>query len=339
MVKLWSNEPRPSPDILQGHTDWVWSIAHSPTDQSLASGSMDGTLRLWDLRTGVGQAIAPTQPHDILWIAFSPDGRLLAVGESDWRYARTKEAEAPPRLKLWPVPQPREATGPPVSDYSNLPSFLPGSDGWSRGGVAFSPDGKMVVGAHIDQVMFWSVPDGKEVARVQKKGWFFGLEYSPDGRWFATVLGNGPTTLFDAATRKEVVNLADDPNVGWCTPLAFSPDSKLLAWGSSRLRLWHIATKQATVFPEGHKGPLMCIRFSPDGKTIATGSLDHAVKLWNAEKLQEVATFEGHTGVVSGLSFSPDGTQLASSGEDATIRLWRAISPAEAARVERPTPK
>jgi WD40 repeat protein len=76
---------------------------------------------------------------------------------------------------------------------------------------------------------------------------------------------------------------------------------------------------------DGHKAIIMAIAFSPDGKTLATASLDHTVKLWSVAIGQEVATLKGHRGPVSGLAFSRDGTLLVSSSEDKTIRLWRAV--------------
>ena len=64
----------------------------------------------------------------------------------------------------------------------------------------------------------------------------------------------------------------------------------------------------------------MSIAFSPDGKTLATGSMDRTAKLWSVEIGQEFASLKGHRGPVSGLAFSHDGTILASSSEDNTIR-------------------
>lgn len=64
------------------------------------------------------------------------------------------------------------------------------------------------------------------------------------------------------------------------------------------------------------------IAASPDGRWLATGGLDQAVRLWDAANGRLVATLRGHTRRVSGLAFSPDGRQLASASWDTTARLW-----------------
>jgi WD40 repeat protein len=83
------------------------------------------------------------------------------------------------------------------------------------------------------------------------------------------------------------------------------------------------------------------LAFSPDGKLLASGSVDATVKLWNLAIRQEVATLRGHRDGIFALSFTPDGHTLISGSRDKTIRLWPAptfeeIEAAEkAARVAR----
>jgi WD40 repeat protein len=72
---------------------------------------------------------------------------------------------------------------------------------------------------------------------------------------------------------------------------------------------------------EGHSNGVIAVCFSPDGKTIASGSSDHTIKLWSLDG-RELQSFQAHEGVVNSICFSPDGKTIASGSNDRTIKLW-----------------
>jgi len=71
-----------------------------------------------------------------------------------------------------------------------------------------------------------------------------------------------------------------------------------------------------------HSGSVNSVAFSPDGKTLASGSDDKTIKLWNLSTDKVISTLTGHSGSVTSVAFSPDGKILASGSADNTINLW-----------------
>ncbi|NEP26755.1 AAA-like domain-containing protein, partial [Moorena sp. SIO3I6] len=80
---------------------------------------------------------------------------------------------------------------------------------------------------------------------------------------------------------------------------------------------------------EGHRFGVRDVKYSPDGKLLASASEDRTVKLWNVETGTLLQTLEGHRGKLWSVNFSPDGRLLASSSEDGTVRIWRVADGSE----------
>jgi hypothetical protein len=120
--------------------------------------------------------------------------------------------------------------------------------------------------------------------------------------------------------------------------VAFSPDGKTLASGSidDSVRLWDVASHwrvgdrlttsdTGTVFSVRPEGPDLA--FSPDGKTLASGSIDDSVRLWDVDSHRLIdSPLTGHTDTVISVAFSPDGKTLASGSIDDSVRLWDVAS-------------
>ena len=94
---------------------------------------------------------------------------------------------------------------------------------------------------------------------------------------------------------------------------------------SGTIKLWDVSTQTNTATLQGHTSSVGSVAFSPDGKTLASGSNKSTVKLWDVAMRSEITTLQGYPeyGVrVYSVAFSADGTILASGGEDRKIRLW-----------------
>ncbi|MCX7789819.1 MAG: serine/threonine protein kinase [Chloroflexaceae bacterium] len=324
---------------LEGHTDFLGNIAFSPDGSSLASASRDGTARLWDVATGAARDgfayTAPTNPatnapYWLTGIAFSPDGKQLAVGSVSGSVYMLDAL-----------------TG-------KLERELQGHEGWVViRGVSFSPDGRVLASASLDgTVHLWNPASGAERGVLQRQGLrLLGLSWSADGRRIATSSDmSGSVALWDVNSQEmlQMALLAQ----GSVTTLSYSDSGQALATGgingSIRVHLLEdgraislsggASTSQylgflsdtelvvvndsgnVMVVPltgggeprplEGLDGFALSVVVSRDRRLIAAGNERGDVVIWDARSFERLRTLRGIGGPVAELAFNRDGSAL-----------------------------
>lgn len=226
-------------------------------------------------------------------VAYSPDGKLLAVAGSIgiWLY----DAESLTEVGL----------------LETAPDHIRS--------LAFSPDGKILAaGSEYKALQLWDVEQRRQIV-VWTDHWgpsIYSVAFSPDGKILAAGEGRG-VHLRDVPRKKSIAILRHE---GAVSAVAFSPDGRRIAsvdYRSNTIHLWSVQQQQQRGVLAGHTKLVRFIAFSPDGRTLASGSSDGTVRLWEVITRKQIAVLERFT---SRGAFSPDGKILALGGED--ILLW-----------------
>jgi WD40 repeat protein len=312
------------------HGASVNAVAYAPDGKTIASASEDQTVRIWETATGREIVVLPHEREgfskDVYSVAFAPNGKMLVTGSAaggclwsttDWKIVRTFQG----RFKC----------------------IL---------GVAFSPDGKILATADGFTVRLWDVATGQEIHAFTDNtttgiyGRRHAIAFAPDGKAVASVpppTGSGPSKkiyLWDLTGGKLLRTLEGHRNEVFA--IAFSSDGRTLASAGGdnhngdqdnaiHLWDWREGTEIRTFSRIEHRGGLMCLTYSPNGKTLISGGHDSVVRVWDAAAGVEMDAVARHEDAMMAyrrecrsVAHAPDGKTFACGGVDGIVRVFDA---------------
>jgi WD40 repeat protein len=294
---------------MKGHTAKITQVVFSPDGLHLASSSLDGTVKVWDIATGK-EVVTFHDAAPVLGVAFSPDSLRLASASEDHT------------VKLW-------------ATAGKKPRVM----GPGIGCVVFSPDSKRLAGIGETShgrygAYVWNVATGKRLLRLEGAVGASRIAWSPDARRLAA---GERGLVWDTTTGKICSSLRRTLGiVGSGVPLhaAWSRDGKFLAYvGGGKMGVCICETttgRYLRTLPFEDRSPITtdyasCVAISPDSKLLAAGTstidthfgrTPGLLKVWDLATEREVLVLHGFPGSVWRVAFSPDGKRLAAATGD-----------------------
>lgn len=323
--KLWDGEKKELLVDLGGENSGARLVTMSPDGKLVVAISREGNAQLWDVekkssvmtfdlsttpvakqKSGSGNdAPAATvisdgsEPEAIQALAYSRDGKWLAIAREDGRITLRRAADG--------------------KVHRDLAAFED-----VAASVAFSPDSRLLASGSFEKLIkIWNVESGELVAQLSgHTNWVFAVAFSPDSKMLASASYDKTIKLW-SLDGKELATLSG--HTAGVRAVAFMPNGKHLISGSSDRTaiVWNVETRQQVMTLKGHTAAVRDVACSPDGITVATASEDSTIKLWKAEDWTERTVAQGADGVMFWcVAFSPQGRTLAGGTFDGNVKLF-----------------
>jgi WD40 repeat protein len=286
---------------LIGHADWVKSVAFSGEGTWLASGGLDGTVRVW--RPDAGQEVWRGESHagGVSGVTFSDDGgRLASVGQD--RFLCLYDVAS--RKAVWKV----------ACHERNVDrlAFVLGGAG-------------LLTGGHDGFLRVWDAATGRPIRAWQAHaGAVWGMAVLRDGNTVFTGGQDRALRLWDASTGRATATFPEQSLP--VTSVEVCVEGKLALSGSldGRIHLWDLPNQRLVGTLEGHTGRVTDMTLSPDRKTAVSASRDQTLRMWDIAGGTAGEVLTGHTAWVTSVTWSPDGGLIASGSVDRRVCLWDA---------------
>ncbi len=294
-------------NLLIGHTDGVSSVAFTPDNKLLASGSKDNSIRVWDPHTGQHKLTFTGHQDEVYSVAFSPDGKTLVSGGAD------------ETIRLWDV-----STG------ELRLTFAGHAGGVST--VIYAPDGKTLASHGWDEtIRLWDAHTGEFLHSFSgHTGEIRDIAYSPNGKTLASGGDDGTIRLWETHTGHLKTTLTSAIYNEGVKTVLFSPDGQTLIssyWEDDSLEndaihFWDVASGEHRKTITSPPDTTRHIMFSPDGNTLVHAGSDGTIRFRDAANTTPLRSLTGYAQMFMDMKFSHDGNMLAVVSSDHRLRLW-----------------
>jgi WD40 repeat protein len=287
---------------FKDHESVVTSVAIFPDRRRMVTGSLDNTLRVWDLKTGVVLNKMVGHRGGVWGLAVSRDGKLIASGDNNGD------------LIAW-----HGATG----EY--LTQVMEAHSTWIEA-LDFSPGGTTLAtsGSQDRTTRLWSTESWQEQGNpIKCSDWVRCIRYSPSGELLA-IATDSNIEIYNPSTRECIVKFKGHIVIN--VSLAWTPDStRLLSGGNYQdpsIREWNTSTwQQVGDAWTGHINAINAITVHPTGRLVASASTDSHIRLWRLSDRRTIAIFQ-RSSLTQCITFSVDGRHILSGGDDNVISEW-----------------
>jgi WD40 repeat protein len=294
------------------------SLAFSPDGKTLASGNRDGTIHLWDVKSGQWRKTLSGHQFRTNQVAFHPNGTVLASGGEDGK------------VRLWEVPSGHE--------IQELAHSLRTKEYQC---VAFSPNGKWLVSSSLhDTVRLWDA-ETLQLLRALPTQEVWSIAFIPNSNTFVLGTEEGGLHFWDAE-RRELLGSIHDLRENAIRGVAVHPAGRWLAhgahWSDGSVRVWDLRERHEVLTLKGHKNFVLSCVWRADGRMLASSGItepqdeDRVVRLWDMSQLQTAAP-EGTSprckvvpipvGELHALALSPEGRHLAVGTKAGVVCILR----------------
>ncbi|KIJ11526.1 hypothetical protein PAXINDRAFT_15629 [Paxillus involutus ATCC 200175] len=286
--------------ILEGHSDWVWSLASIPNSNLFVSGSSDGGCRVWDAKNGSELGKKMVHGNRVYAIVVSSDGKTMASGGFGHK------------IVVWTL-ESREK----VIEWE-----IPHLNTWS---LAMSQDSKTLASGHQGgAVMLWNTSTGDRIGGPYHLhgGDVDALSFSTDDSQFASG-GYNCDHIRVTFTHSGEDAIPRFTGKGRVWSLVWSPDNQLIsASNDMTIKYWDTSNGSLLATGPGHTGSVIALAISSDGKLLASASWDQTARLWDTSTHKQIGSALQHPTDLRSVALSSDGQYLAAAGNDHKVYIW-----------------